>query len=286
VRAVDDVSLSVAAGEVFGIAGPNGAGKSTIIAMLLGFLEPTDGRLRVGGMSPRTFAESEGVGYLSELVAVPPEWRAEDALRRYALLDGVADEVLDDTVSRAINRLGLEPHRRKRMRQLSKGNAQRVGLAQAILRDHRLVILDEPTHGLDPVWTQKFRDLVHELRAADRVIVIASHNLDELERVADRVAIVDKGRVQRIVDVRAAMASSAAAGRWRVQCQAGLSAVAAEFPNAVPAGDGRLDVSVDDLASANAALARAIAAGAVITHFAPVESGLERAFRDAVGGAS
>lgn len=283
VHAVADVTLSVAPGEVVGIAGPNGAGKSTLIAMLLGFLAPDTGRVRLDGLAPRAFVEREGVGYLSELVAIPREWRLVDALRRYAVLDGVPEAELAPAVEAAIARLGLEEHRGKKIKQLSKGNAQRVALAQALLRPHRLVVLDEPTHGLDPVWTQRFRALVHELRDPGRAILIASHNLDELERVADRVAILDHGRVQRIVDVRAG-AGAPTAGRWRVVVADGAAALAAHWPDAREVGSATWELDVADLPTFNRTLGAAIAAGLVVRQVGPAESGLERQFREAVGG--
>ena len=99
-----------------------------------------------------------------------------------------------------IEQLGLDEHRDKKVKALSKGNLQRLGLAQSLLRDEKVMILDEPTHGLDPVWTQRFRGHRRRIcRRPGRTIIIASHNLDELQRVADRVAIIDKGRLQRLV---------------------------------------------------------------------------------------
>mgnify|MGYP001810206841 CR=1 FL=1 len=282
-RAVEEVSLRVEAGEVVGIAGPNGAGKSTLIAMLLGFLSPDTGQVRVGGRPPRAFVEDEGASYLSELVAIPREWRAAEALRRYALLDGVAEDDIAPAVEAAIARLGLEEHRDKKFRQLSKGNAQRLGLAQALLRPHRLVVLDEPTHGLDPVWTQRFRELVQQLREPSRAVIIASHNLDELERVADRVVILDRGRVQRVVDVRAG-AHEGSVGRWRMVLAAGAEVMPTHWPG-VRAVDARtFDLDVPDLPDFNRRLAAAIADGLVVRQLGPAESGLERQFREAVGG--
>ena len=203
IRAVDDFSLEIGADEVFGLAGPNGAGKSTLIALLLGFLEPSDGAVRVGGMRPREFVEANGMGYLSELISIPPRWKVEETLTRFAILAGVPGNRLTQRIEESIALLGLDEQRGKRVKQLSKGNLQRLGLAQALLRDERLIILDEPTHGLDPVWTQRFRDVVEALRRPGRAIFIASHNLDELQRLADRVAIIDGGRLQRVVEPRA-----------------------------------------------------------------------------------
>jgi ABC-2 type transport system ATP-binding protein len=158
------VTLDIQLGEVYGLAGPNGAGKSTLIALLLGFLKPTSGTITVSGLPPRHFVERHGVGYLSELVTIPPRWRLEEALSRYALLAGIESSRVRARVEELVERLGLTEHWGKQIRQLSKGNLQRVGLAQALLHNEELVVLDEPTHGLDPVWTQRFRDIVGELR--------------------------------------------------------------------------------------------------------------------------
>src|SRR5439155_10545001 len=147
VRAVDDFSLAIGDSEVFGLAGPNGAGKSTLISLLLGYLEPTDGTIRIGGLAPRAFVERFGIGYLSELIAIPPRWTLEEALQRYAILAGVPAAERQTRRAEAIELLGLEEQPGKRVKQLSKGNLQRLGLAQALLRDERAIILDEPTHG-------------------------------------------------------------------------------------------------------------------------------------------
>src|SRR4051812_30791664 len=158
VSAVIDFTLDVREGEVLGIAGPNGAGKSTLIALLLGYLSPNAGSVSIAGHRPRDFIEHYGIGYLSELVAIPNSWRTENALKRYALLAGIEPADVQERVDAVIALLELDEHRRKLIKQLSKGNLQRVGLAQALLCDERVLILDEPTHGLDPMWTQRFRE--------------------------------------------------------------------------------------------------------------------------------
>jgi ABC-2 type transport system ATP-binding protein len=282
VRAVDDFTLDVRAGEVLGLAGPNGAGKSTLIGLMLGFLRPTDGVVRVDGLEPRAYVERHGVGYLSELMAVNPLWTAEEALRRYAILAGVPERDLAPRVDALVERLGLEEHRAKRVKALSKGNLQKVGLAQALLRDEeRVLVLDEPTHGLDPVWTQRFRDIVTDLRRPDRAIFIASHNLDELQRLADRVAIVDRGRLQRVVDVRAGAAAGAVT--YRLVLAAGAEHVAEVLPGAARgAAPGEFVVRADDVAALNGAVAALIARGALVAELAPAHSALEQAFHESV----
>ena len=282
VRAVDGVSLDANAGEVIGIAGPNGAGKSTMISLLLGYLAPTDGEVTIDGVKPRTFIEREGIGYLSELINIPPSWKAREALTRYALLAGLPDVDVPRRVDEVIAMLGLEEHRDKRVKALSKGNLQRLGLAQALLREGRVLILDEPTHGLDPVWTQKFRDIVDAIRRPDRVILIASHNLDELQRLADRVAIVDHGKVQRVVDVRAA-ATGTAHVTYRLTLERGVDVARRHLPGATSLPDGTIEVAAGDLVALNAGIAAAIAEGAVFRAIGPAHSSLEQQFREAVG---
>jgi ABC-type multidrug transport system ATPase subunit len=286
VRALDDLTLELRAGEVFGLAGPNGAGKTTLIALLLGFLGPSEGTVRIAGLEPRRFIERHGVGYLSELVIIPPAWRTEEALRRYALLAGVDRTRLRARVEEAIDRLGLAEHRSKRVKQLSKGNLQRLGLAQALLCEERVVVLDEPTHGLDPVWTQRFRDVVTALRREDRVILIASHNLDELARLADRVGILDHGRLRRVVAMRTGgEVAEGATAPYRIALARGAELVPEVFPNARDVGQGELELESLTLEEINVGIATLIARGALVSLVLPAHSLLEQQFREAVSAA-
>jgi ABC-type multidrug transport system ATPase subunit len=247
---------------------------------LLGFIAPTTGTLRIDGRAPRQFVEETGIGYLPELIPLNPAWRADEAITRMAVLGGLPAAVVRARVDDVIERVGLSEHRRKRCKELSKGNLQKVGLAQALLRDERVYVFDEPTHGLDPVWTQRFRELIRELRRPDRTVLIASHNLDELERVADRVIIIDRGRIQRIVDLRGAGVTEATA--YRVRAAAGAAVLLGAFPTAVEQVPGEITIPAVDLATLNRGLAWAIGEGAVISAVMPVESALEREFRSAV----
>jgi len=285
VRALDDLTLELRPGEVFGLAGPNGAGKTTLIALLLGFLGPSEGTVRIAGLEPRRFIERHGVGYLSELVNIPPAWRTEETLRRYALLAGVERSRLRARVDDAIDRLGLAEHRGKRVKQLSKGNLQRLGLAQALLCEEQVVVLDEPTHGLDPVWTQRFRDVVTALRRDDRVILIASHNLDELARLADRVGILDHGRLRRVVAMRGRDAAEGTRAPYRIALARGAELVAEVFPNARDVGQGELELDALTLEEINAGIATLIARGALVSLVLPAHSLLEQQFREAVSAA-
>jgi ABC-type multidrug transport system ATPase subunit len=280
VQALADLTLSIPRGEVFGIAGPNGAGKSTMLSILLGYLHPSSGSATIDGQRPRYFIERNGVAYLTELVAIPPRWTTESALQRFAAMSDIPRTAARERVEHAIATLGLAEHRRKQIRQLSKGNLQRVGIAQALIAGSDLVIFDEPTHGLDPVWTQRFRDIVNTLRNSSRTIIIASHNLDELERLTDRVAILSQGRLQRIVVAGGVQTG----GEYRLVLAHPSPRLLEVFPEAVPL-DGRPNewrVS-GDIADLNRRLRLLLSTDVTITAFYPAHSRLESEFHAAVG---
>jgi ABC-type multidrug transport system ATPase subunit len=288
VSALDDLTLTLARGEVVGVAGPNGAGKTTLISLLLGYLLPTRGSLLVEGVHPRGWVERHGAGYLAELVAIPGRWAVDAALRRYAVLSRVPPARVGERVETLLRDFGLAGQRGKQVRELSKGNLQRLGLAQALAGDCDLIVLDEPTHGLDPLWTQRFRDVVRDLRRPSRLILIASHNLDELERLADRVLILHQGRIERIVAAGAgAMPSAGVAVAYRLALAAVHPALARVFPDAAAIEGRQAEWRVrGEVEALNRGLADLLSAGAVVTAFAPEESRLESAFRAAVGGES
>jgi ABC-type multidrug transport system ATPase subunit len=281
VTALVGVDLEFNRGEVVGIAGPNGAGKSTLISLIMGFLQPSEGQVSIEGRAPRAWIQSHGVGYLTELVNLPPRWKVPVTLRRLAVLSGVPHAEVNDRVSQVTTQLGLDEHANKQIRQLSKGNLQRVGLAQALLGRFDVVVLDEPTHGLDPLWTQRFRDVVAELRSPDRLVIIASHNLDELERLADRVAILNKGRLQRVVE-SGSSSTAAATMVWRLAFESDVD-MTIHFPAAVRhtgrTGSWRITATRAEL---SATLAGVLAGGAVLIECVPEESRLETAFKAAV----
>jgi ABC-type multidrug transport system ATPase subunit len=201
VRALDGVTLDVAPGSALGIVGLNGAGKSTLLRLLLGYVNASSGTVRIDGLPPREYAQRHGVAYVPERVAIPRGWTVRVALTAYAMLDGLGSEATE-RVDTAIDRLGLSPLADRRVGALSKGNLQRLAIAQMLLSPRRLMVLDEPTDGLDPVWVAELRKIVAEWRAedAERVLVIASHNLPEVERLADRVVVLHAGRIRAQIE--------------------------------------------------------------------------------------
>ncbi|CAA9312569.1 MAG: hypothetical protein AVDCRST_MAG89-1209, partial [uncultured Gemmatimonadetes bacterium] len=188
-----------------GLVGPNGAGKSTLIRLLLGYLRPTTGEASIAGLTPRTYAEKHGVGYVSESLAIPPGWTVRGALQAFAALGDLEGNV-QEQIEAALRQLGIEGVADRRVSALSKGNLQRLGIAQALLGERTLLILDEPLDGLDPEWIVRLRSILAAWRAADprRVLLVASHNLDEVERITDQVAVLDGGKLREVVELRGA----------------------------------------------------------------------------------
>lgn len=189
---VTDLSLSVEHGEVFGYLGPNGAGKSTTIRLLLDLIRPTGGTARVLGMDPRTQTVQlhARIGYLAGDFVAPGRQRVGSALRFLAALRGGASGVRIDELC---ERLDLD--QRRQISELSKGNRQKVGLVQAFMHEPELLILDEPSSGLDPIAQQSFLDMVTDAAAEGQTVFMSSHIMSEVEAVADRVAIIRDGRL-------------------------------------------------------------------------------------------
>lgn len=194
--AVDDVSLTVADGQICGLLGPNGAGKSTIMNILTGYLSATSGQVTVAGhpLPEEADAAKACVGYLPEQPPLYPEMTVQEYLTFAAELKGVKKAERKEQVCRAARRTGLEAVLPRLIRSLSKGYKQRVGIAQALLGSPRLIILDEPTVGLDPAQVIEIRKLIRELGRAHTVI-LSSHILSEVQAVCQQILILSKGHL-------------------------------------------------------------------------------------------
>src|SRR3954451_15087102 len=200
VRALEDLTIDVREGEVFGFLGPNGAGKSTTIRLLLGYLHPTAGTGTLLGLDcvRDTVAIRRRIGYLPGGIAL------YDSLTGERLLDYLGELTGRPQVRRAelCDRLELSPRAPGRpVRDYSRGMRQKIGIVQALQHDPELAILDEPTEGLDPLMQRAFYDILGEVRAAGRTVFFSSHVLSEVERVCDRVAVVREGRLVALEDV-------------------------------------------------------------------------------------
>lgn len=265
VDALVDITAEIKSGEVVAVVGPNGAGKSTLFSVLLGFLETTAGDVAIDGLEPRAYMRAHGAGYLPERFRLPPEWTVEGALTGLAKLDRIDSSAAQT----AIDAFGLREHAGKTMAALSHGMLQRVGLAQATMGERALVVLDEPTEGLDAIWRVRFRDVVAQLRARNATVLIASHDLAELERLADRAIVLEGGRVTDVISLRERTDTRL----YRIELAAPHDAVVAVFPGATDANTSTsFTAHVSDVADLNRRVAALIAAGAHIVAVAPAET--------------
>ena len=192
-RAVNGLSLSIREGEILGFLGANGAGKTTTIKMLLGFFRPDAGRLAVWGESPNEPSARHRIGYMPETAYYYPYLNVRELLGFYGGLCGMVKADIHAASERLIEQVGLADAGGKLLRHYSKGMLQRAGIAQALLHDPDLLILDEPFTGLDPLARIQFRDLILELKERGKTIFFSSHELSEAELICDRVAIMKEG---------------------------------------------------------------------------------------------
>jgi ABC-2 type transport system ATP-binding protein len=194
--AVGGISLRVAKGEVLGFLGPNGAGKSTTMKMITGFLAPTEGRITVCGhdVVEEPMKAQASIGYLPEGAPAYPDMTAHEFLAFIATVRGLKADAAKKAIDTAVARTGLGSVLDQRIETLSKGFKRRVGLAQAILHDPPVLIMDEPTDGLDPNQKHSARELIKAM-SADKAIIISTHILEEVDAVCTRAIIIDKGRI-------------------------------------------------------------------------------------------
>jgi len=196
--AVNHLNLTVGEGEVFGFLGPNGAGKTTSILMFLGLTEPTSGKVRVVGFDPTRdpFHVKEKVGYLPENVGFYDDMDARQNLRFIARLNRIPDKVSNPRIDETLNLVGLLDEAKKKVGVYSKGMRQRLGIAEVLIKEPKLLFLDEPTIGLDPDGTNRMLDLIHTLsRDRGMTIFLSSHLLEQVQRICDRVGIMIKGNL-------------------------------------------------------------------------------------------
>ena len=199
--AVNNLALQIREGEVFGFLGPNGAGKTTSLLMFLGLAEPTSGKIRVVGVDParEPLRVKEKVGYLPENVGFYDDMDARENLRFIARLNRIPDKVSAKKIDELLNQVGLFEEAQKKLGTYSKGMRQRLGIAEVLIKEPKLIFLDEPTIGLDPDGTNRMLDLIHSLsREKNITIFLSSHLLDQVQRICDRVGIMIKGNLVAI----------------------------------------------------------------------------------------
>ena len=195
--AVKDVSLTVDSGEVYGLLGPNGSGKSTTLKMLLGLVTPNHGEARIFGKDSRDYHSRRDVGFLPENPYFHKFLTAAELLTFHGKICGMAGKPLAKRIDELISLVGLEDARDRRVGGFSKGMLQRIGLAQALIHDPRLVVLDEPTAGVDPAGSHQIRDLILDLKKRGKTVLLTSHLLEQVQEICDRVGIMARGEMIR-----------------------------------------------------------------------------------------
>lgn len=287
IRALRGVSFEVASGTIFGLLGPNGAGKTTLIKVLLGIVRKSAGDARLLGFPAGDLRGRRHVGYLPETHRIPRHHTANSALEYYGSLSGLSVAEVRRRRPALLETVGLKDWGKTSVTRYSKGMQQRLGLAQALLHDPQLLILDEPTDGVDPVGRSEMRQVLQRLKGEGKTIFINSHLLQEVELVCDRVAIMDKGEVRRSGLIDEITRGHQADYEFLVLgpeplVRTTLGGLSVTETSTLSGGQTRLIVRAADQAAVDSAVDRLRSAGISIQQFAPRRETLENAFLDIV----
>ncbi len=279
--ALDGVSLSVAPGEIFGLLGQNGAGKTTLVKILLGLVAPTSGQAWLLDGPAGTPKVRERVGYLPEDHRLPEYHTGPSLLDFYGALQGVPSAVRARRIPELLGQLGLAGRERLKVRGYSKGMKQRLGLAQALLAQPRVLFLDEPTDGVDPVGRRHIRDLLLEERAKGVTLFVNSHLLSEMEQLCDRVAILKNGRIA----LTGTVADLTRQGDcWRLELAPGDSWPALLNFQVQEIGPSRYELVLPQDGDIDTVLRALISHGVRLRHLERLRSTLEDLYLNVAGG--
>ena len=279
VRAVEDLSFEVRAGEIFGLLGPNGAGKTTALKMLLGFVKPTSGHAFIAGQRVGTVASRRELGYLPENPALYEFLRGDEYLVFAGRLCGLSRADARKRTAEMLERVGLAGRADRPIRKFSKGMVQRLALAQALVGDPRIAILDEPMSGLDPIGRKDVRDLILQLRDEGRTVLFSTHILSDVEAICDRVGILVEGRLTDCGALADLVAPEARAVELVVEnVPPDLVARLQQDGTRVLQRDRATVLTFRDEGRARAALSAAVSSGATIVSLTPHRRSLEELF--------
>jgi ABC-2 type transport system ATP-binding protein len=279
VRAVEHLSFEVRAGEIFGLLGPNGAGKTTTLKMLLGFVKPTSGQAFIAGQRVGTVASRRHLGYLPENPALYEFLRGDEYLAFAGRLCGLSRADSRKRAAELLERVGLAGRADRPIRKFSKGMVQRLALAQALIGDPRIAILDEPMSGLDPIGRKDVRDLILQLRDEGRTVLFSTHILSDVEAICDRVGILVEGRLTDCGALADLMPPGARAVELVVEnAPADLVARLKKDGTTVLQRDRATVLTFPDEGRARAALSAAVSSGATVVSLTPHRRSLEELF--------
>ncbi|HEX4823769.1 MAG TPA: ATP-binding cassette domain-containing protein [Candidatus Polarisedimenticolaceae bacterium] len=281
--AVDRVSFEVQGGEIFGLLGPNGAGKSTFIRMAMDILRPDSGRILVSGR-PSQEADHDRVGYLPEERGLYRKQKVLDVLDYFARLKGMTGPGVKKKAQDALDRVGLGEWGKKRVDALSKGMQQKVQIVGTLLHDPEVVVLDEPFSGLDPLNARMVKEIIHGLKRDGRLVVLSTHQMDQVEELCDRIVMIDRGKrvlygTVREIKKKYAAEIRAASGRGNVVVVDGegpLASVPGVLASETVGGELRL--TLDPAVTPETYLREALGAGCTVARFEAAPTPLEEIF--------
>jgi len=273
-RAVDDVSFEVWEGEIFGLLGPNGAGKTTLMRILMDILRPDTGRALIDGR-PSWGADKDRIGYLPEERGLYRKQKVADVLVYFGMLKGMEAGKAREAAQAALTRLELQDWAKRKVQELSKGMQQKVQILSTLIHDPDLVVMDEPFSGLDPVNTRMVREILVDLKARGKIVILSTHQMEMVEALCDRIAMIDRGRLVlygTVHEVRRAHSEDAllvkGAGDWG----------AFRTVRAAKAEGEKTRLTLAEGASAREFLAEAAARDAIPDAYEAAETPLEEIF--------
>ena len=285
VHALRPLDLTIDEGEIFGLLGPNGAGKTTLVKLLLGIVHPTEGSAELFGKTIRSHEARRSVGFLPENHRFPEFLTGRETLDLYARMSGTAKSARATRSEELLERVRISDAADRRVKTYSKGMLQRLGIAQALMSNPKLVLLDEPTDGVDPVGRHEIRDLLLELHSDGVTLFLNSHLLGEIERVCTRVAILKEGRLVREGTVEELTTEERV---WRLRCttipEHALDAHVHLVEGSLSGDLGEYRVHAADRTALNESLDSLRAAGVEIESVEPLRQSLEDLFIEVVEG--
>jgi len=277
ITALDGIDLTVRPGELFGLLGPNGAGKTTTVKILLGLTRPTEGTAAISGRPVSDPESRRRVGYLPEGHRIPGYLTARQALSIFGQMSGLDSATIKRRSLELLEKLRIPQWIDVRVKKFSKGMTQRLGLAIALIHSPNVLLLDEPTDGVDPVGRREIRDLLRDEAKNGASILVNSHLLSEIEMTCDAVAVLRSGKVVAQGTVEALTRRTA---KYKLVASAVDDALLTEFRG--ERVNGHIELSVDDLQQLNAMLDRIRAGGGLVSELSPLRSSLEDVFVDLV----
>lgn len=282
ITALDGIDFQVGEGELFGLLGPNGAGKTTTVKILLGLTHATSGNASVCGRPVRDPESRRRVGYLPEGHKIPNYLTARQALSIFGRMSGMASAEIAARIPVLLERVRLSQWTDVRIKKFSKGMTQRLGLACALIHSPQVLLLDEPTDGVDPVGRREIRDLLREEAKGGTTVLLNSHLLSEIELTCDRVAVLRNGKVAAFGSVEELTRKAATYKMVATPIDDSLVAAFRETGAGVQRVNGHVVLSVSDAQHLNALVDRLRAGGGILTELTPVRSTLEDVFVDLI----